>query len=94
MEVRKILCACGSGVGCSLILENHTRETLEKLGRKGIEVGHAMTADMKSNQADLYVVGRDLASYVEKLPAASKIVVNDVIDGSELESKLTEALTR
>ena len=94
MEVRKIVCACGSGVGCSLILESRVHDTLAKLGRSGVEVSHATSADIKSNPADLYVVGRDLESYLKQVPGESKIVVNDVIDAADLEDKLAEALAR
>lgn len=94
MEVRKIVCACGSGGGCSLILESRVHDTLAKLGRSGVEVSHATSADIKSNPADLYVVGRDLESYLKQVPGESKIVVNDVIDAADLEDKLAEALAR
>lgn len=94
MEVRKIMCACGSGVGGSLILESHVHDTLKKLGKSGIEVAHATSADINANKADLYVVARDLESYVKQIPGESKVVVNDVMDSADLEGKLTAALAR
>lgn len=94
MEVRKIMCACGSGVGCSLILESRVNDTLEKLGKSGIEVSCASYADLGSSKADLYVVARDLESFVKQIPGDSKVVVNSVMDPTDLEGKLAEALSR
>ena len=40
MEVHKILCACGSGVGCSLMLESNVQDWLKSQNKTNVEVLH------------------------------------------------------
>ena len=61
MAIRKIMCACGSGLGSSLIVHMNTEEIVKKLGHPEIEVDHTTVSDINPTAADLFVVGGDLA---------------------------------
>ena len=88
MTVRKIMCACGSGLGSSLMVEMNIQDVLKKLGVEGVEVVHTTTSDVKPGAADLFVVGRDLADFVKGVPEEEIVVLNNIIDKGELEEKL------
>lgn len=94
MEVRKILCACGSGVGCSLMLESNVQDWLKSQNKTNVEVLHATTTDVKPGDADLYVMSRDLSSFASSFPEESKVVLNDLVDANELNEKLSAAFSR
>ncbi len=94
MEVHKILCACGSGVGCSLMLESNIRDWLKSQNKTNVEVLHATTTDVKPGDADLYVMSRDLSSFASSFPVESKVVLNDPADANELNEKLSAAFSR
>lgn len=92
MAVKKIMCACGSGLGSSLMVEMNINDVLKKLGRSDIQVVHTTTSDVKPGAADLFVVGRDLADFVKGVPAEDVVVLNNIIDKGELEEKLAPRL--
>ena len=46
MAIRKIMCACGSGLGSSLIVHMNTEEIVKKLGHPEIEVDHTTVSDI------------------------------------------------
>lgn len=94
MEVRKILCACGSGVGCSLMLESNVQDWLKSQNKSDVEVLHATTSAVRPGDADLYVMSRDLSSFASSFPEESKVVLNDLVDADELNQKLTAAFAR
>lgn len=94
MEVQKILCACGSGVGCSLMLESNVQDWLKSHNKTNVEVLHATTTDVKPGDADLYVMSRDLGSFASSFPEESKVVLNDLVDANELNEKLSAAFSR
>ena len=81
MAVKKIMCCCGSGIGSSLIVR------MKNMGKTGIEVVHSTTSDAQPGAADFFVVGADLADFVDKLP--HKIVLQNIMSTKELEEKLT-----
>ena len=80
MAIRKIMCACGSGLGSSLIVHSE------------IEVDHTTISDINPNAADLFVVGGDLKDFVSDIPDEKKIILNNILDKNELEEKLAERL--
>ena len=90
MKVKKIMCACGSGLGSSLMVEMNIQDVLKKMGISAVEVTHSTTSDVHPGAADLFVVGRDLADFIKDIPDEQKIVLVNIIDKNELEEKLRE----
>lgn len=89
MAINKIMCCCGSGLGSSMLVRMNVEEIVKKLGVKA-EVSHSSLSDCNESSADLFVVGGDLASFVEHLP--NKIILSNIMDKKELEAKLREKL--
>ena len=92
MAIRKIMCACGSGLGSSLIVHMSTEEIVKKLGHPEIEVDHTTVSDINT-VADLFVVGGDLADFVAGVPDEKKLVLKNIVDKVELEEKLRAHLS-
>lgn len=91
-DIKKIMCACGSGLGSSLLVEMNIQDVLAKLGIEGVEVMHSTTSDVRPGAADLFVVGRDLADFIKDVDEDQKVVLTNIIDKDELEQKLREHL--
>ncbi len=92
MAIRKIICACGSGLGSSLIVHMNTEEAVKKLGHPEIEVDHTTISDINPTAADLFVVGADLGDFISNIPDEQKVVLSNILDKAELEAKLAEHL--
>lgn len=92
MAIKKIMCACGSGLGSSLIVHMNTEEVVKKLGFNDIEVDHTTISDINPMAADLFVVGNDLRDFVTNVPEEKKVVLTNILDKAELEAKLAEKL--
>lgn len=92
MAVNKIMCACASGLGFSVMVQMNIDDVLKEMGVTGIEVVHATVADVEPGAADLFVVGRDLASYVHHIPEDQVLVLDNIVDKDELRFKLQEKL--
>lgn len=90
MEVKKIMCCCGSGLGSSMLVRMNVEKILKKQGLDDIEVVHSSVSDAVENAADLFVVGGDLEEFVDTLP--NKIILENIMDVEELEEKLKEKL--
>lgn len=60
MEIKKILCFCGSGLGTSFLMEMNVKKALENLGITDVEVEHSTIDDVMPGAADLFVCGADL----------------------------------
>lgn len=90
MSVKKILCCCGSGLGSSMLVRMNVEKVLNSMGIKGVEVEHSSVSDAVPGAADLFVVGGDLASFVDGLE--NKILLNNIMDMNELTEKLKEKL--
>lgn len=88
MAIKKIMCCCGSGLGSSMLVRMNVEKILNKLGKSDIEVTHSSLSDASETAVDLFVVGGDLAAFVEHLP--HKIILDNIMDMNELESKLKE----
>lgn len=91
-EIRKIMCACGSGLGSSLLVEMNIQDVLANLGISGVEVSHSTTSDVQPGVADLFVVGRDLADFLREIDDDQKVILTNIVDKGELEEKLREKL--
>ena len=92
MAIRKIMCACGSGLGSSLIVHMNTEEVVKKLGHSEIEVDHTTISDINPTAADLFVVGADLGDFIANIPKDRKVVLSNILDKAELEEKLKAKL--
>lgn len=92
MAIRKIMCACGSGLGSSLIVHMNTEEAVKKLGHSEIEVDHTTISDINPTAADLFVVGADLGDFIASIPDDRKVVLSNILDKAELEEKLKAKL--
>lgn len=92
MAVKKIMCACGSGLGSSLMVQMNIDDVLAELGRSDISVDHTTISDVQPGAADLFVIGRDLESFVSGIPEEQRIVLTNIVDKDELRTKLQEKL--
>ncbi|MDF9823834.1 PTS system ascorbate-specific IIB component [Breznakia sp. PF5-3] len=90
MEIKRIMCCCGSGLGSSMLVRMNVEKALGKLGYSGIDVSHSSVSDAVEGAADLFVVGKDLEEFVSSLP--SVIILDNIMDMNELETKLSEVL--
>ncbi len=88
MEIKSIMCCCGSGLGSSMLVRMNVEKALKTLGVSGIDVSHSSVSDATPNAADLFVVGGDLEAFVSSLPR--KIILENIMDMNELETKLKE----
>lgn len=93
MAIRKIMCACGSGLGSSLIVHMNTEEVVKKLGHPEIEVDHTTISDIDPTAADLFVVGADLGDFISNIPDEQKVVLTNILDKNELEQKIAAHLS-
>jgi PTS system ascorbate-specific IIB component len=90
IQVKKIMCCCGQGLGSSMLVRLNVEKVLKKLGIKGVDVEHSTIADATQGAADLFVFGNDLKQFVPNLPLV--ILLDNIIDLNELEGKLKKAL--
>lgn len=86
MAVRKIMTACGSGIGSSLMVKMNVQKVLTAMGRDDIEVFNSTTSDAQPGAADVFVVGKDLESFVSGLD--NVITLDNIVSRPELEEKL------
>ena len=89
MEIKKILCFCGSGLGTSFLMEMNVKKALENLGISDVEVEHSTIDDVMPGAADLFVCGADLLENAER--AGKAIGLENMVSMEEMESKLKEA---
>ena len=91
MAINKIMCCCGSGLGSSMLVRLNVEKVLKKFGMENdIEVIHTSVSDATEGAADLFVVGGDLGDFVANL--SNKIILDNIMDMNELETKLKEKL--
>lgn len=87
MQIRSIMCCCGSGLGSSMIVSMNVERVLNKLGIKGVSVEHTSLSEANENTADLFVVGKDLGPQVINWNC-EKIILDQLMDMNELETKI------
>ncbi|MDJ1122364.1 PTS sugar transporter subunit IIB [Olsenella sp. YH-ols2217] len=90
MAINKIMCACGSGLGSSLMVQMNIDDVLTELGVSGVQVEHSTISDVQPGAADLFVIGRDLEAFVNGIPDEQKVVLVNIVDKDELRGKLKE----
>ena len=86
------MCACGSGLGTSLLVEMNIQDILKSMGIEDVEVFHSTTSDVHSGAADLFVVSRDLVDFVKGVDPEEVVVLKSIVDKGELEEKLRAKL--
>jgi len=90
LAINKIMCACGSGLGSSFLVEMNVKKVLNKLGVEDIEVGHCAATDIFKDSADLIVCGKDMYNILS--PYAPCVTLTNIISMAELEEKLSAYL--
>lgn len=88
MAIKKIMTACGSGIGSSLIIRMNVQKVLKAIGRDDIEVFNSTTSDAQKGAADLFVVGKDLEEFVKNLDHV--ITLDNIVSKDEIEMKIKE----
>lgn len=88
MEIKSIMCCCGSGLGSSMLVRMNVEKVLKKIGVTGVDVIHSSVSDATDSAADLFIVGGDLATFVKNLPRV--IILDNIMDMEELETKIKE----
>ena len=88
MEIRSIMCCCGQGLGSSMIVSMNVEKALKKLGVSGVKVEHTAIGEETEGSADLFVIGADLAPQMTSYK--NKIILNQLMDMNEIETKLKE----
>lgn len=84
----KIMAVCGNGLGSSFMVEMNIKKVLKKLNIDA-EVSHSDLASATPDQADLFVMTKDLAES-SGIPDEKLIVLKNIIDINDLESKLAQ----
>ncbi|BCV19557.1 PTS sugar transporter subunit IIB [Leptogranulimonas caecicola] len=90
MAIKKIMCACGSGLGSSLMVQMNIDDVLRDLGKTDVSVDHTTISDVVPGAADLFVIGRDLENFVTDIPEEQKVILVNIVDKDELKTKLQE----
>ncbi|OMI27214.1 PTS lactose transporter subunit IIB [Bacillus haynesii] len=86
----RILAVCGSGLGSSFMLEMNIKDILQEMGLVEIEVDHSDLSSASPDQADLFVVAKDIAEGAAHLQDI--VVLESIIDMDELKTKLVKTL--
>jgi PTS system ascorbate-specific IIB component len=77
------------GLGTSLLAKMNVEKTLKQLGISGVSVEHSSISDALVSKFDLYVVSKDLAKETASL--SNVVILENIMDGKELETKLRGA---
>lgn len=85
----KILAVCGHGLGSSFMMEMNIKKVLEMLDINA-EVGHSDLMSITQDDADLFVMAKDIANSATDIDPAKIVVVNNIISINEFEEKLRE----
>lgn len=83
----KIGAACGSGLGSSFMVQMNIESVLRDLGVSGVEVEHYDIGGAVASDADVWIVGRDLADSAAHLGDVR--LLNSIIDMDELRELVT-----
>lgn len=83
----KIGAACGSGLGSSFMVQMNIESILKELGVSDVEVEHYDLGGASANDADVWIVGRDLADSATHLGDVRSL--NSIIDMDELREVVT-----
>ena len=84
----KIMAVCAHGLGSSFLMEINIKKALANLGLEA-EVGHSDLSLTANGDADLFVMGADIAKS-STLDPARTIVVKNLVSVAEFEEKLRQ----
>ncbi|MDO4777261.1 MAG: PTS sugar transporter subunit IIB [Cardiobacteriaceae bacterium] len=84
----KILAVCAHGLGSSFLMEMNIKKALAKLGVEA-EVGHSDLSVTGGDDADLFVMGADIAAS-SPLPRDKIIIMKNLVSAAEYDEKLGE----
>lgn len=86
----KFLCACGSGLGSSLIVSMNVSKVLKDLAMEDSEVEHCDISSVLFKPADYYVLSRDVAesAAVSSIPQEKMIILSNILSIPELTEKI------
>lgn len=82
----KIMAICGSGLGSSFMVEMNIKKVLKKMGVEA-DVEHSDLSSAIPSEANLFVMAKDIAASAS-IPDNQLIVITNIIDINELETKL------
>ncbi len=82
----KIMAVCGSGLGSSFMMEMNIKKALAKIGVDA-EVNHTDLASVTLDDADLFVMAKDIAES-SSIPSDRIVVVKNLVSVTEFEEKL------
>ncbi|MBF0784035.1 PTS sugar transporter subunit IIB [Muribacter muris] len=88
----KIMAVCGSGLGSSFMMELNIKKALAKLNIEA-EVNHTDLASVMPEDADLFVMAKDIAAS-SSVPPEKIVVVKNIVSVAEFEEKLTAYFNR
>jgi len=89
-HVLKIVAICGCGMGSSVILRMNAEKALKELNIKAhVEVADVTTGKGAASDADLILLGKELASLFKNLDKPV-IQLTNFVDKSEIKNKLQE----
>lgn len=87
----KIMAVCGSGLGSSFMMEMNIKKIIKKLNITS-DVEHADLGSVSANDADVFVMAKDIASS-SGIASDKIIVLNNLLNMEELEQKLVNYFT-
>lgn len=82
----KILAVCAHGLGSSFLMEMNIKKALAKLDISA-EVGHSDLSVTGADDADVFVMGADIAAS-SPLPRDKIIVMKNLVSAAEYDEKL------
>lgn len=88
----KITAVCGSGLGSSFMMEMNIKKALAKIGVEA-EVNHTDLSSVCVDDADLFVMAKDIAAS-SNVPAEKLVIVKNLVSVAEFEEKLTAYFNR
>ncbi|WP_373777097.1 PTS sugar transporter subunit IIB [Glaesserella sp.] len=88
----KIMAVCGSGLGSSFMMEMNIKKALAKIGVDA-EVNHTDLASVTLDDADLFVMAKDIAES-SSIPSDRIVVVKNLVSVAEFEEKLSAYFNR
>lgn len=82
----KILAVCAHGLGSSFLMEMNIKKALKNLGIEA-EVEHSDLSVTGENDADLFVMGEDIATSAN-FPKEKVVTMKNLVSTAEYEEKL------
>ena len=90
-KVITIMCACGTGLASSAIIQMNIERTLQEDKIENTHVFHQSWQNIHPELADIFVVGKDLSSKIHGYPRV--IVLQNILSYEEVSSKIKQAFS-